>query len=334
MAARRTSSELHDARESVLALARAQHGVFRRSDLAAWGFDPMMALTMRRNGTWIRLHRGVYADQQTVAEATSPTSRHALLAAATIAALPGDVALFGPSAAAVRGVPFDRRLIGPVHLVRPLGADSRALCRRITAKDRLPQAVIHILDVPEELIDHSSGLPVVVPDLAACSTAMLSEPDWAVATLDAVAWQDGAAISRMAEIADRWPRLAGAGTLRTALPLVRTGSQTPLESLSRVRLVRCGLPEPRLQVPLYDGDGLIGFVDMLFDELGVVGEADGEIKYDGRGVLVAEKRREDRIRADGFGVVRWGWSEAMTSMGVVAQQIWRASAYSRRRQAG
>jgi hypothetical protein len=334
MATRRTSSELNDARASVLALSLVQHGVFRRSDLAAWGFDPTMALTMRRNGTWVRLHRGVFADRQTVAAANDPASRHALLAAATIAALPGDVALFGPSACAVRGVPFDRRLIGPVHLVRPIGADSRALRRRITSRDRLPQAVIHVLDVPEELIDRSTGLPVVVPDLAACSTAMLSEYDWAVATLDAVAWQDPEAIDRLAEIADRWPRLAGAGALRAALPLVRTGAQTPLESLSRLRLVRCGLPEPRLQVPLHDGDGLIGYVDMLFDELGVVGEADGALKYDGRLTLVAEKRREDRIRADGFGVVRWGWPEAMTSMGAVAQQIARAATYSRRRQAG
>ena len=163
---------------------------------------------------------------------------------------------------------------------------------------------------------------------------MLSEPDWAVATLDAVAWQDDQAIERLTALAERWPRLAGAGVLRAALPLVRTGAQTPLESLSRLRLVRCGLPEPRLQVSLHDRDGLIGYVDMLFDELGVVGEADGVLKYDGRDALVAEKRREDRIRADGFGVVRWGWPDAMTSMRRVAAQILDASRYSWRRRAG
>ena len=43
--------------------------------------------------------------------------------------------------------------------------------------------------------------------------------------------------------------------------------------------MRRGISEPRLQVPLHDDGGLIGYVDMLFDRHGVVGEADGRIKY-------------------------------------------------------
>lgn len=331
MSPRRTSDELRGMREQVRALAASQHGVFRRSDLAAWGFEATAALTMRRNGTWIRLHHGVYADRDTVAAAVDPASSHALLAAATVAALPGDVALFGPSAAAVRRIPLDRRLIGPVHLVRPKGSDSRALRRRISALDHLPHAVVHVLDTPAHLLNIASGLPVVSPDLAACSTAMLSDPDWAVATLDSIAWQDPDAQERLARVADLWPRLSGAGALRRALPHVRTGAQTPLESLSRVRLVWQGLPEPALQVPIYDADGLIGYVDMLFELLGVIGEADGALKYDDRSVLVREKQREDRLRAAGYGVARWGWSDAMGPMRAVADRIRSASSYSRRR---
>ncbi len=333
MPTRRTSTELRDLREQVRDRAAAQHGVFRRSDLAAWGFEPTAALTMRRNGTWIRLHHGVYADRDTVAAAVDPASSHALLATATVAALPGDVALFGPSAAAVRRIPLDRRLIGPVHLVRPKGSDSRALRRRISALDRLPGAIIHVLDTPDHLLGIEAGLPIVAPDLAACSTAMLSEPDWAVATLDSIAWQDPEAPERLATVAALWPRLAGAGVLSQALPHVRTGAQTPLESLSRVRLIRQGLPEPALQIPIYDVDGLIGYVDMLFELLGVIGEADGALKYEDRSILVQEKRREDRLRADGFGVARWGWTDAMGSMRTVADRIRSVSGYSRRRRA-
>jgi hypothetical protein len=229
---------------------------------------------------------------------------------------------------------MDRTLIGPVHLVRPRGSDSRAIRRRISAVDHLPPAIVHVLDVPDHLLDFESGLPIVTADLAACSTAMLSEPDWAVATLDAIAWRDSAAPDRLSDVADRWPRLAGAGVLRQALSLVRTGAQTPLESLSRVRLMRQGLPEPALQVPIYRADGsLIGYVDMLFELLGVIGEADGALKYEDRNVLVQEKRREDQFRADGFGVVRWGWPEAMGTMREVADWIRAASIYSRRRRA-
>lgn len=331
MPTRRTSAELRELRDQVRGRAAAQHGVFRRSDLAAWGFEPTAVLTMRRNGAWIRLHHGVYADRDTVAAAVDRESRHALLAAATVAALPGDVALFGPSAATVRRIPLDRRLIGPVHLVRPRGCDSRALRRRISALEHLPGAIVHVLDTPAHLLETEGGLPIVAPDLAACSTAMLSEPDWAVATLDSIAWRDLDAPERLTSVAALWPRLAGAGVLRRALPHVRTGAQTPLESLSRMRLMRQGLPEPALQVPIYDAEGLIGYVDMLFESLGVIGEADGALKYDDRSVLVQEKRREDRLRADGFGVARWGWPDAMGSMRAVADRIRSASGYSRRR---
>ena len=41
----------------------------------------------------------------------------------------------------------------------------------------------------------------------------------------------------------------------------------------------------------------------------MVGEADGRLKYDTREVLYAEKRREDRLRALGLAVIRWGWSD-------------------------
>lgn len=334
MSARRTSSELDDVRAVVAELAAAQGGVFRRSDLIAWGLEPTLVVTMKRNGIWRRLHHGVYVDVDVWTASTDPATRHALIAAATIAALPSGVALYGPSAAVIHGHAVDRGLLGQVHIVRPKGADSRALTRRLTAIDRLTPAIVHTFDVPEGLLTLHSGLPVAGPDLAACSTAMVSSHVWAIATLDSAAWQDPDSIRRFTEISDLWPRISGAGRLRAALPHVRSGAQTPLESISRVKLIANEVPEPMLQVPLVDETGQIGIVDMLFEGLSVVGEADGALKYDGPDgptVLRLEKRREDRIRRQGFGVVRWGWGEAMGSMRGVARDIWAASRVSRRR---
>lgn len=98
----------------------------------------------------------------------------------------------------------------------------------------------------------------------------------------------------------------------------RSGS--PGESLSRVVLHERGWPPPRLQEPFYDGHGLIGFVDFWWPEFGVLGEFDGYVKYSqGRYLkgatpaeaVVAEKRREDRLRAlaQVRTVVRWMWSD-------------------------
>jgi hypothetical protein len=62
---------------------------------------------------------------------------------------------------------------------------------------------------------------------------------------------------------------------------------------------------------------LLGYVDFGWPELRTVGEFDGEIKY-GRllrpgqapgDVVFTEKRREDAIRDEDLGMVRWTWSD-------------------------
>ena len=92
--------------------------------------------------------------------------------------------------------------------------------------------------------------------------------------------------------------------------------------------MRAGLPEPRLQVPFFDDAGLIGYVDMYFDTLGVIGEADGLVKYSTGADLLAEKRREDRLRRL-HPVVRWGWQQIWSNPERVAGQIREAATWRR-----
>ncbi|MGN6325181.1 hypothetical protein [Pseudolysinimonas sp.] len=91
------------------------------------------------------------------------------------------------------------------------------------------------------------------------------------------------------------------------------------ESLSRLAIHRVGLAAPVLQARFDDDRGLVGFADFWWPDSGVIGEFDGLGKYRrdlaGRGrppeeIVIAEKRREDRMRALGPRVVRWGWATA------------------------
>lgn len=61
------------------------------------------------------------------------------------------------------------------------------------------------------------------------------------------------------------------------------------------------------------------YADFWWPQFNRVGEFDGSVKYDDpiflagrtpREALRDEKRREDRIRALGPGVIRWGWDVA------------------------
>lgn len=92
-----------------------------------------------------------------------------------------------------------------------------------------------------------------------------------------------------------------------------------LESLSRVQFMLLGMPAPQLQVPFFDEQGLIGYADFYWPELDLIGECDGDFKYDGasspsgrpgKEVLIAEKAREDRMRRVVTGFVRWDWRTA------------------------
>lgn len=82
-----------------------------------------------------------------------------------------------------------------------------------------------------------------------------------------------------------------------------------------------GLPV-RSQVSICDASGiLVGRVDFLVGDHVIV-EFDGAVKYEraqGRSALVAEKSREDALRALGYVVVRVTWSDLASPTRVISQ---------------
>lgn len=90
------------------------------------------------------------------------------------------------------------------------------------------------------------------------------------------------------------------------------------ESFSRAAFEFLGLEQPVLQHAFYDEAGFIGRADCWWPQQRVVGEFDGKAKYLDPAVrgdaspeeaVYREKLREDRIRALGLGLVRWGWAD-------------------------
>jgi len=105
----------------------------------------------------------------------------------------------------------------------------------------------------------------------------------------------------------RWP-----GT-KIAQAVVRHANgcaESPLESVIRARIVDLALPVPQLQRPLYTDDGWpVARVDFYWEEFGLVGEADGAIKYVDEQALFREKQRRDAIE-ERCHVIRWTWRQA------------------------
>ncbi|MFK4730229.1 hypothetical protein ROT00_11115 [Agromyces mediolanus] len=108
------------------------------------------------------------------------------------------------------------------------------------------------------------------------------------------------------------------GSQRVAAVLARAdpATESPLESLSRLRFEEYGFPPPRTQHEIALADGRVARLDFAWPGLGVWGEADGIAKYGGGGqraatTVIEEKWREDAIRATtGWRCVRWSWQDA------------------------
>jgi hypothetical protein len=114
--------------------------------------------------------------------------------------------------------------------------------------------------------------------------------------------------------------VSGAAKAAAAIEFADGDSGSAGESLSRVVIHRLGFPRPVLQSVFSDAAGRI-IVDFWWPEHSVIGEFDGRGKYlrdeytGGRStadVVLAEKQRENRLRARGPTVARWGWEEAMS----------------------
>lgn len=102
----------------------------------------------------------------------------------------------------------------------------------------------------------------------------------------------------------------GAPAVRTVLEQATALSGSAGETRCRWIMATSGLPAPELQARICDERGdLIGYVDFLLRDAWTIVEFDGAVKYGSPADLMAEKRREDRLRALGYEVVRVTWDD-------------------------
>lgn len=260
-------------------------------DLPQRGVPHHHVLRDARAGRLERVDRGVYLVRDRDRE---PRARYADRVRAVRAAHPGWAASHH-SALELQGLPRLSADHSTVHLLGPAGRSRRR-----------PGLHLH-RDPGADVVDDGTGA-VVGPAVACVQVAALDGVDAGLVAMDA-------ALARgLVEHADLEHSLAwvryGVGAARRALELAHGRSESPGESLLRLRCIELGrVPVP--QVELRDASGhLVARVDLVVDD--VVLEFDGAVKYegaDGREELVREKAREDAIRALGYRVIRVTWRD-------------------------
>lgn len=267
-------------------------------------------------GEQLRLARGAYVS---AAEWAALDSRERyLLRIRAYADAPGRAPVLShASAAALHGLPIIGDWPTLPHCTAGISAGGRSSAN----------VVWHSAPLPDGDVVEADGLLVTsvartVLDLAVSATFVS-----AVASLDHALFVDTRggrqtllSLDQLLECYARRMPFRAHARARAVVEFGETGAQTPIESASRVGMWKAGAPRPVLQQPFYDHLGFIGETDFDFPLHGIVGEADGDRKYldpnfrSGRSaerVVLDDKRREDRLRAIGRRVSRWGWATAI-----------------------
>jgi len=280
---------------------------FLRSECLATGLSARRLDALLDTGALARVAPGLYAVPSPWAT-LPPWERHLGLARAAVRATPDAIISHG-SGAALLGLPM------------PPGPPERATMTvlddgRTSADDGWRQ--FHRGRTPPEHIVIDRGHPYLVPARTVIDCMREMRPGDALAVLDAALRRrmvTGPELVEMRRHQRRWPGIAAADRI------LRLGDglrESWFESKSAWVTAEWGLPQGIPQVVVTDSsDRFVGRVDVLWPELGVVGEADGRGKYlldsaddqaaeeHAAQAVIDQSSREIRIRDLGLEVVRW-----------------------------
>lgn len=251
-------------------------------------------------GTLIRVRRGIVASTQSW-KRLPPWERYAARVHAVMMTHP-DVVMCLESAAVLLGLP----VIGEprdVHVLAVPGGTSR-----LSGGIR-----VHTTVGDRGLVGLGATMVTSVIDTA-IDLARARHPAAGLTIADASLRQESW-LSVEALVAHNESRLGSRGRrhARWALHRANGDAETALESVSRAAIEWLGFPEPVLQ-QVFTVDGEVDRSDMWWPYERVIGEADGELKYDGslQDPIVAlrrEKARDKRLRTVASGIAHWSWTD-------------------------
>ena len=275
-------------------------GLITRIDAHAAGWTDDAIRHAVGTGRWRRVARGVYwPAYEDPARPITPATGNLQRGVASALACQRAV-LSHASAAILHGLPTVCDLRRPCLTVPPG-----------TALRSLADAHLHRAALPPSDVVEYGGVRVTSVGRTVFDVAREHGIDAGVAAADDALNRGKTSADALGMVVSRMSGWRGNRAAIGTLRLCDGRSESALESISRLRIAEAGLPVPTLQARIGDRHGrLMARVDFYWPQFGVVGEADGNLKYDaGRDAIVAERRRQQRLEDLGLVVVRWEWSD-------------------------
>jgi hypothetical protein len=305
--------------------------VFTTADAVEAGFTRGEIRGLVRRNAWVRLTTGCFATKSVHKRlAGSPAGRNLLAAAAATLVTNEPTWASHGSGLIAHGLAVPT----PISDRATVTADApRGTVRRYPTFDLWPSCL------PEHHRTVVNRVRSVTAARAVVDAGRHCSPAYQLAIADSALRLQRATPAEFDEVIGHCTGWPGIKEVRRTIQHANGRRQSVLESVSYAAFIEFGLPLPESQVPIRDDWGdLIGIVDFLWRDHGVIGEADGAMKYreDLPGAqpretrLLVEKRRQEWLEQRGFVVVRWDWRDVTTQKADLVRRLQAALARTSR----
>lgn len=265
------------------------------------GLDHKRIAQQAAKGDLLRLRRGAYADPGDLADAES----HVRLCEA-VSLQRADAVMAGMSAAAAWGLPVLTSELNTVHVYS-------GHCH-----GHVRAGIRQHLGTPQADVVLGTRLAVTSISRTVIDVARWHGLEWGVILADAALHRGLFHPEQLEGAVARAGSIWGLQLARRSVKLADHRAESPLESLSRVQMVRMGIPMPTLQHTVELGGGRSIRFDFAWEDVRAAGECDGAVKYDEcltpdqkpSDVVMAEKGREELARELNWWLFRWDWKVA------------------------
>lgn len=279
-------------------------GFITRPEILDSGYHDRDIREARSTGLLTRIGAGLYALSATYVPLT-PEAKHLVRCRAVTQRLGAGVVLTHQSAALVHGMP-----------VWGLDLDEVQLTRRDGMRGRHEAgAYHHIGRIEDSQIVEINGVLTVPPARAVWEVACAGSSESGLVTADGALHAKLVSDDTLREVAEHFAHWQGSRSARLALSLADGRAESPGESRSRHLFWRFNIPSPDLQFRIRSRDGrTIARTDFAWELYRHLAEFDGRIKYDGTfgdasfATVFGEKKREDLVRAEMWGLSRLIWA--------------------------
>lgn len=190
------------------------------------------------------------------------------------------------------------------HVIRPEGS----------AHLNRPHVIVHRMKLYSDEVTTVDGIPVTTPERTWLDMAEMLTVDELVAMGDScvrvprAAFEDRdmplCSLANLQRMIDRHKGKRGLRRAKEAIRLIRVGSDSPQETLLRLAIVRAGLPEPELNVPIIGDDGIRHHEpDLSYRKYRIGIEYEGE-QHGEDGQIVRDITRSEKYHTLGWTEVR------------------------------